>query len=79
MFRTFQTMKACNITVVLVALGLIVCFLTYLFEFMFFFNPSWKWYTITIQTFFYIFLHLTFVKVYLTEPGSVPQFYAVDG
>ncbi len=78
MFRTFQTMKAFNITVFLVAIGLIICYFAFLFEFMFFFNPSWKVYTISIQTFFFVLLYWSFAKVYITEPGSVPQFYALD-
>lgn len=78
MYRTFRTMKAFNFTVVLVAVALLVCFLVYLLEFMFFFNPEWKWYGIVAQTFFFVLMYWAFVQVYLIEPGSVPQFYAVE-
>ncbi len=77
MFRTFQTMKACNLTVLLVAFGLIICYLVYLIEFMFIFNPGWKVYTVPIQTILFVLLCWSFFKVYITEPGSVPLFYAL--
>jgi hypothetical protein len=78
MCRTFQTMSPFNATVVLVAVGLLLCFLAYIFEFLLFFNPTFTNYVIPIEIIFFILMYWTFLKVYLTEPGSVPKFYAVS-
>ena len=77
MFRTFRTMKACNFTVFLVGFGLLLCYAGYLFEFLFLLDASFKWYVITISIILFILLCWAFLKTYLSDPGSVPKFWAV--
>jgi hypothetical protein len=64
--------------VFLVAVGLIICFAAYIIEFMILQDPFWKWYVIPIEILLFLMLYWSFLQVYLTEPGSVPKFYAVD-
>ena len=77
MFRTFRTMPKCNITVVLVLIGLLLCFGLYVVEFLFERDAKFKSYIIPISTILFILLCWTFIKVYSSEPGSVPQFWVL--
>lgn len=78
MFRTFNTMPICNTTVILVAICLLLCYVVYIWEFLFILDAGFKWYVIPISAILFVLLYWTYLKVYLTEPGSVPQFYAVN-
>ncbi len=66
MFRNFNKANKCNLTVFLVAFGLIACFLVYIVEFLFMLNASFKFIVMPIEIIFFIMLYWVFLRVYLT-------------